>query len=182
MRGKTSKLVELLAPNTNQRLLVGHNRPTMQRESDLVLESELSAKGYPIHEIADRIGVSVSVVSEDLKIVRQRWLERMLGNAGDWVSAEVAKLDQVERAAWQSYERSLRSTANAPDGRDGKAEYLEIVIRCSESRRKLMGLDSDRQLDMSEYLAVEAKRHGLDPSIVIANANQYLLESGDRQG
>jgi hypothetical protein len=112
-------------------------------------------------EIAAAIGIDQSNVSRDLRWVHEQWLEESkLANA-ERVARELARIDLVEREAWQAWQRSQQIAESTrtqkttePDGTGGKlmAEvtrrgsagdscYLETVLKCVERRSKLLGLE-----------------------------------------
>ena len=73
---------------------------------------------------------------------------------------ELAKLDEVEREAWEQWHRSTqdaetRTTSQTKDGpvitdkaegQSGNPALLDKIIKCSERRAKLLGLDAPEKL------------------------------------
>ncbi|OWK34334.1 hypothetical protein FRUB_10305 [Fimbriiglobus ruber] len=135
------------------------------------------------------VGVTQSVISEDLKAIRAEWVKEARTAYGRRVAQEMAKLDRVEAEAWRAWERSQADAVtidvedvpavagdNAPPlpgtpisrkvkkaGRDGSAEFLRIVGYCVEKRVELVGLlgMADKVKELSEKLAeLTAKRAG----------------------
>jgi hypothetical protein len=57
-------------------------------------------------EIAAEIGVALSTVNRDLKIIEQRWREEQQANLNAVVNRLVAELNEMRREAWAAWERS----------------------------------------------------------------------------
>ena len=120
--------------------------------------------------VAKGIGYTLSSeqVRQDMKEVRKRWADRFMGGtARQMIAAELALLDRVEREAWALYQRSQRDdsrgsqttrTAQVEGGgvprvgkltkmvakaqRDGDIGPLLLLVRTSERRAALLGLES----------------------------------------
>jgi hypothetical protein len=112
-------------------------------------------------EIAAAHGIDQGNVSRDLRWVHEQWLEESkLANA-ERVAKELARIDLAECEAWRAWQRSqqiaevtrTQKTTEA-DGTGGKlmaevtrrgsagdAHYLEVILKCSERRSKLLGLE-----------------------------------------
>lgn len=139
--------------------------------------AEMYLKGRYQSEIAAELGVSQSAISKNLKAVREEWLKSALVNFNEAISKELAKVDNLERVYWESWERSLTpfksKTVKAKgnprteeelkasaeqtlktEDRNGDPRYLQGVQWCIEKRCKLLGLDApDRvQIDWRETL------------------------------
>jgi hypothetical protein len=112
-------------------------------------------------EIAAAIGLDQSGVCRDLHWVHDQWLEDSKLARGERVARELARIDETERQAWQAWQRSQQiaettrtQKVTEADGTGGKllaevtrrgsagdAHYLEVVLKCSERRSKLLGLE-----------------------------------------
>lgn len=139
--------------------------------------AEMYLKGKYQSEIALELGVNQSTISKSLKAVREEWLKSTLVNFNEAISKELAKVDNLERVYWESWERSLTpfksKTVKAKgnprteeelkasaeqtlktEDRNGDPRYLQGVQWCIEKRCKLLGLDApDRvQIDWRETL------------------------------
>lgn len=145
----------------------------MQREEDLVTETRLYAKGRSMSEIAATIGVSAAQVCEDLQLVRRRWREESIASIDEQIADELAQINLITREAWAHYERSQRGD------RDGRHELLDTLLKCSEQRRRLLGLDAERPIDVTTYLREEAIKHGLDPDRAIIEARALMLSGAN---
>jgi predicted transcriptional regulator len=103
-------------------------------------------------EIAKTLGISNAAVSQRLKRMRQRHL----ANRDEALARELLALDYVQREAIEAWETSKAAhettTVERANGRErvakrtetatGEAAHLANVIKVSESRRKLLGLDA----------------------------------------
>jgi len=143
----------------------GRKRTRIQREYDLQEIGTLYLKGFVQAAIATHINknrdyeVSQQTVSNDLKTLQKRWLDSSLTDYNEAKAQELAKIDNLERLAWQDYEASKdpivrRKTAKKIDGQiteatqevggqgEGNTRFLEIVKWCIDRRIKLLGLDA----------------------------------------
>ncbi len=89
---------------------------------------ELRAKGMSIRAIADKLGVSKSQVQRDIEKELQAAAERRKKIAELIIDLELAKLDALEKKAWEHIT-------------DGELSAIDRVLRSMERRAKLLGLD-----------------------------------------
>ena len=119
--------------------------------------------------IAERLAVDQSTVSRDLAALRKEWSASATADIGDHIAEALARLDALERAAWQAWERSggkrqtVREKKGGPGtGKDtpvevttttevltGDPRYLERVHSCIERRCRLLGLDKPTGVDIT---------------------------------
>lgn len=92
-------------------------------------------------EIGERIGISQQQVSHDLKRVREQWMQSSIRDFDAVRAEQLAKIDEVERQAWEGWRRSFESD------KDGEPRYLDQVHKCIERRCKMLGLDAAQQVD-----------------------------------
>lgn len=156
--------------------------------------AEMYLKGKYQSEIASELGTTQATVSRNLKAIREEWLKSALVNFNEAVAKELAKVDNLERVYWESWERSLEPfksktvkakgnprteeelKANAEqtlktEDRNGDPRYLQGVQWCIEKRCKLLGLDApDRvQIDWRETLP-----DGVSPDDVTEQFNELM--------
>lgn len=139
-------------------------RTKIQREYDLKEISSLYLQGWIQAAIVDHIKkirpytVTQSTVSRDLKTIQERWLASSVRSFDEARAQELAKLDELERVAWDAYELSKepivrRKTAKKVDGQTteatqevslgyGDPRFLDKVSWCIDRRCKLLGLDT----------------------------------------
>jgi hypothetical protein len=138
--------------------------------------ARLYAEGVPRTRIAENAGVSVSTVAHDLKAIHQQWLESSLRNFDQAKAQELAKIDLLETAAWEAWERSYlaeETTKITTDGEKKRAEkiikgqagdprFLDRVSWCINKRLNILGLEaqmkgSETERDANET-SVEQRR------------------------
>lgn len=134
-----------MPPQQGRKLAILQRR---QRVSDLYLQ------GRPLHAISDDLQVPMTTLWRDLKAIQKDWRSSAIRNFDQQVEQELQKLDLVEREAWESWERSKKPAqeASARDhepgrgtkrikSRHGDMRCLEIILKCGEGRRELLGLN-----------------------------------------
>ena len=89
---------------------------------------ELRASGQSIRAIADKLGVSKSQVQRDIEKELQAAAEGRKKIAGLIIDLELAKLDALEKKAWEHIT-------------GGELSAIDRVLRSMERRAKLLGLD-----------------------------------------
>ncbi len=139
----------------------GKTRTKKRRQHDLLVTSEMYLKGVPQKDIAAAVCVSVRQIQKDIVTVKGWWLESAQINVGEAIGREIAVLDNVETAAWGEWERSKErsrvttvkeagETFKGPEKRAqteteeayGDPKLLEVILRCSGQRAKLLGLNA----------------------------------------
>ena len=113
------------------------------------------------HDIAHQLRISQTTVSSDLKAVHKQWRESTVHDLDAAKQLELRRLDLLERQAWQAWQRSqqpLEETRVQTDSSNkkraeksvkqvhGDPRYLEVILKCSASRRALMGLDAPAKI------------------------------------
>lgn len=142
----------------------------MQKETRLLKVAQYYLEGHNQHEIGRKVGVATQTVSRDLKEVRARWRNEMIRDFGEAVARELAKLDKIEAEAWLAWRRTIGkhkiTTEEEADKIAGEAmlrgskvsvkteslagdpRFLEVALKCSAERRKLIGLDAPERLEL----------------------------------
>lgn len=128
-------------------------------------------RNVPFYKIAEECGVAPSTITSDIKALTDEAVKELSGDFRALIVREIQKLDEVEREAWEAWQRSKsgdleQRTESEPNG-DGKsrkvtkrvvarrrsvgtARFLEIVNECIQKRIKLLGLDRDEE-QASDY-------------------------------
>lgn len=139
----------------------------MNLEQKLRYEQELCdiaaryLRGESQYEIAQALGRNQSNISRALKQLRKRWEDSSLFDFDAARGKELARIDHLERVAWEAWERSLEAkettaTEKSTRGeaaagskasikketRDGNPAYLDRVAWCITRRCALLGLDA----------------------------------------
>lgn len=109
-------------------------RSYQQIEADRLEMNRLALAGVPQAEIAERFGLSQPQVAYDLKVVRSRWTNTMNMDIDAAREKELNLLAEVERRAWEGWERAER------DGDGGGVRYAAVLLKLSEQRSVLLGL------------------------------------------
>jgi hypothetical protein len=109
-------------------------------------------------ELARRIGVNRSTISRDLRVLNDRWKASGVRDLDAAKGQELERLDQLEREAWQAWEKSKGAhetttteqtstgagervkAAIRKDEQCGDPRYLTVVQWCVEQRCRLLGL------------------------------------------
>jgi hypothetical protein len=101
-------------------------------------------------------------IAYDLKALQRRWQESAQADYAAKQASALAKVDELERAYWEAWERSCQArevstqekvqggAGRAEEGRlkagvrrekrDGNPEFLRGVERCIDMRSSLMGV------------------------------------------
>jgi hypothetical protein len=115
-------------------------------------------------ELAQRIGVNRSTISRDLRVLNARWKESGVRDLDAAKGQELDRLDQLEREAWQAWEKSKGAhetttteqtstgagervkAAIRKDEQCGDPRYLAVLQWCIEQRSKLLGLHAPHKV------------------------------------
>jgi hypothetical protein len=148
-----------------------------QRDSRITQVVGLYVRNFTIDEISSRLGIDAKEVVGILKVARKRWRARTKRSIDQLVSHEVAKLDAVERAAWEGWDKSQRDqvqtvnevtdTPKGPQTKDGVKRinqagapaFLQTITATVRQRCELLGLTHDeskneKQNDSPEVVEV----------------------------
>jgi len=124
-----------------------------QRVADLYLQ------GWTQLAIAKEVGVSQGMICVDLKQIRKEWRESAIRDFDAMRDEELRRLERIEKEAWSAWERSQKpvQSARVSDKEGGKghktvksqvgnSRFLELVLKCVESRRAMLGLDAPKMI------------------------------------
>lgn len=70
--------------------------------------ANLYIQGKTQNEIANHLEVTQSTICKDLMRIKDEWKQRMADDFGIKVGEELARIDRLERAAWEGWERSCK--------------------------------------------------------------------------
>ena len=158
-----------------QRLAIIERR---QRVADLYLQ------GWTQLAIAREVGVSQGMICVDLKQIRKDWRESAIRDFDAMRDEELRRLERIEREAWDAWERSQKPVQSAKihdqqaNGKGhktvksqvGNPRFLELVVKCVESRRTMLGLDAPKLIapttPSGAPLSME-ERHGVINAILV---------------
>lgn len=116
-------------------------------------------------EIARSFGLSQAQISKDLAAVRAAWLRSAIRDFDAAKAQEIAKIDEVERAAWAGWERSTqdkevvireagadqkpKKATLRKEGQSGNPAFLQTILSCIERRCKILGLDAPQRFTIN---------------------------------
>ena len=162
-------------------------------------------RGEQQYTIARAVGVSQSQISLDLKALRDLWLASSLRDFDALKSEQLAKIDQVEVAAWAAWERSqqprevslteqteggevvgadgtsqpkrpTRKASMRREGQSGDPRFLAVIQKCIDQRCVILGLESPLRISIDQAAAKVADELGLTKEAVLAEATAILQE------
>lgn len=172
-----------------------HKRTKSERERQLSEIERAVIRGESQIEIAARLGLSSAQICYDVKEIMSRWSERMLAELNEHKERELAKIGELERAAWRAWEESLvpKTTEYSEQGIGEKGKttragrkveqsygnpaYLAAVLDCIDRRIKLLGLDAPIKIDIAEKVRAVAREMGIDEDEAVKEA-QRIIQAG----
>lgn len=104
----------------------------------------LYAEGRSQQEIAELLGVDRGTVSRDITVMRDEWKKSARRDYQDLCDRELLRLQLLETEAWDNWEWEnavLAETGEKRRGSKSRWKYLEVIVRCSAQRRRLLALD-----------------------------------------
>jgi hypothetical protein len=136
-------------------------RTHTQRQADRATAARLILKGKSQSEVALQLGLSQPMVSYDLRIIREQWLDSAVRDFDEARAVELAKINALELEYWEQWELSklprttegskLVEGGNYPGAlteasiktqqREGNPAFLAGVQWCIDRRCRLLGLD-----------------------------------------
>ena len=121
--------------------------------------------------------LSKSQVAQDLVNIRKEWHKEMTKDISEFVEAELKGLQRQEDELWLAWERSkknavTKTTETLPEkretvagieikrklkgktvikseGQNGQAAYMDLIFKCREQRRSLLGLDQPKRTEIT---------------------------------
>lgn len=134
-------------------------RSEKQRAIDMTFIAPLYLKGRSHKEIADELGLTVKQVSSDITRIQDNWRDAYIEDLNQAKMQELARIDLIEKEAWQSWERSkggkkstsknveesgqfgtTRSAGENHEQSHGDIQYLQTAQWCVNQRCRLLGL------------------------------------------
>ena len=122
----------------------------------------LYASGVSQSAIAEQLGVDRATVSRDLALMREEWKKTVRRDYQELCDRELMRLNLLEREAWDNWDWENAPVTESGEKRYGSKsrwKYLEVIIRCSAQRRRLLALDGPHREPKSpeEELAEEER-------------------------
>ena len=123
-------------------------------------------RAEPQWKIAQHFGVHPGQITRDLRVIQKQWQEQTHLNLDEAKARELAKLDEIERQAWEAWVKSCKDaetmevTGTAQGGKSipekvrkttkgqaGDSRFLAIILDCVNKRSEILGLDAPRKLE-----------------------------------
>lgn len=134
-------------------------RRELSKEMKAVKAVEMYVQGHTQIEIARIFDVAACTVSGWIADVRIQWAEQRAVGGEHLVNMELAKLDAVEKNAWQQFNKSkktrrkvtIKSSDDSVERTEtieeglGDPRYLALVTKAIEQRCKLLGIVKDTE-------------------------------------
>ena len=81
-------------------------RSEVQRERDLVEIARRLLRRESHQSIADALGLSRTLVTNEVKLLKERWRDRQSEDMHEFIAEEMALTYQVEAEAWKGWDAS----------------------------------------------------------------------------
>lgn len=139
-------------------------RNKTQLEKDRAETARLYCQGWLQSEIAEKLRVDQSVISDDLKAIRAEWLASSVRDFDEARAQELAKIDHLELTYWEGWQRSCedaetvvkkikgdgdKELQQTTRGQAGDPRFLGGVQWCIERRCKLLGFDAPERHELT---------------------------------
>lgn len=133
----------------------------VQRRAQVAIQY---GQGMSRKEMAGRFSVSVATIGNDIKAIRQSWIESPIYQYHIVKTRELQRIDRIEAAAWDAWEQSCQDdemTRVTTDGEKQKAEktsrkqagdprFLDRITWCVNKRCEILGLDQPAPVPMND--------------------------------
>lgn len=159
-----------------------------------------------INSIRDGYDLSTSSIIYDMRIIQKQWVASYLQDINVAKAKELARIDRVERAAWDAWEKSkdparktekekveseqldsgdrafqkhrkVRAKTTEMD-RDADKEFMKIVQWCVDTRCKILGINAPQRYDISWKKQAEAA--GVDPIKFQKNLEDQFVAAAEK--
>lgn len=122
------------------------HRTDGEREQHLNIISKYYLRGYTMRRLVEIINrestrtTSLRTVFVDIKDLVAEWREARVNNVDELKQIEVQKINEIERAAWEGWETSLRLQKKAtrvtrePNNKSGNPEVDELELAFDEMK------------------------------------------------
>jgi len=171
----------------------GPKRTKTEREAARAEVARLDLQGWNTYDIARKLGVSQPQVVYDLRKVRERHIASMVQDRAELVAVKLAQYRATAKEAWLAYQQSKETAVktleeetqsqfgsrykigSTTERRTGDPRYLEVVLKCLQAERELLGLDAPKKLD-AQVAQVVLNWDALVSQDIIDEANRDTVE------
>lgn len=183
--------MEKIKKGKRSRKPTGYNKRTEeQREYDIAYCANLFLRGYSYRYISESLNtdlkrrganysIGFTMVYYDMQQCLIEWKRERLDTIDEYVTHELAKLDEIERELWQAWEasklgkeRTKNRTSAKPRkvlteeekqtdwyGYDemtnetsaGNPRFLDLLLNVQQRRAKMLGFDAPLKIDIPGY-------------------------------
>jgi hypothetical protein len=112
---------------------------------------------FTYREMAEKLGVASSTISEDVKVIRERWRERAVADYTSHLAEELAKLDLLE------HELLPMALSGGPKG-GISLRAVDRVLAIRDRRARMLGLDAPSKVEAT--FKVELVVRALEDTLV----------------
>jgi hypothetical protein len=119
--------------------------------------AHLMAAHFTYREMAEQLGVAPSTISEDVKVIRERWRERATAQYASHLAEELAKLDLLE------HELLPKALSGGPGG-GMNLRAVDRVLAIRDRRARMLGLDAPSKVEAT--LKVELLVRAVEDTLV----------------
>lgn len=159
--------------------------------------AELRLRGQSLSAIGKVLGVDGEAIRHHLKAtIEPAWRQSSKADA----SIEIAKINHLEKTAWERWSRSLqpetlrdvRRELESPDGANlyvvkkvlrkmtrhkvGETCWLQVIQWCIETRCKILGMFANKPIDVNLKMSGELRVAGMTPAEIDGAMAQRLAE------
>lgn len=153
--------------------MAANRRTPIEIERDRTKVARMYLQGKTQYEIAAEMGFAVSQIAYDLKMIRKEWQESRFADLDQIKAEQLAKIDELERTAMNSFMQSLlprevtitekesmgldqsgkplpgpMRASTRKESQVGDPRFLEIVFKCIDRRCRLFGFDAPVKMDI----------------------------------
>jgi len=169
--------------------------------------SDLYLKGWPQFKIAEKLGVTQGLISQDLKILRRAWQIESLSNFDKKQSIELIKIDKLEHTYWDAWELSKivqkkkkaekifqkRKKAEKTDNKNidgelikqsleetdhlGDPRYLQGIQWCINKRCEIFGLNAPEKLNIQASNMPNMSNYSYEQLRELAGISQNVCQN-----
>lgn len=166
-------------------------RSAAQIARDRVIIARMYLQQSTQMEIAQKLELDQATISRDLQDIQEEWRKSTLIDMNEAKQRELARIDQLEREAWDAWQRSIgekveKTKKIKEDGTDetvrtydeaGDPRYLSVIAECIEKRMKILGLNAPIKFTSFDYnnAPIPVLRRiasGMAPDVAM---NEYIM-------
>jgi IS30 family transposase len=126
-------------------------------------------------DIADKLGVSQSTISRDIKKLNEEWQAEAMQDVAKHVARELAELERMELEVATMYQAAKKEKKREA------VNWMETRLKIKDRRAKLIGLDKPAQLNMvSENKNINVKVSELSDNELMEIINNGRRNRGGR--